>query len=374
LLSDVVALLADLVKIPSVCGEEGPIANFTADWLEKSGLPAQMLEIKPQRPDVVSVLKGREPGPKIMLNGHMDTVEIGKGWTHDPFGAEVEGNRMYGRGAIDMKAGLACILWAAAACKEEGLPKRGELLLTAVMDEEALDWGTYALIQKGLTKGVDFAMVSESTDLNVVTAHRGRAVFEVEVRGKAAHSMWPEHGVNAIQNASVLINSLTKLNSPTHPKMGRTTVNVLKIEGGQDHVMLVPDHCHFLIDRCLVPGHSSIDALKDLRNLITELGIDAEAKPIERETPFCEPFEVPEDNSYVQLVLEQAAKVLGKKPEIAFHEGPCDSCILANPGKITNVDFGPSGSKLHEADEYVEIDSVRKTATVYLEVLRALLS
>jgi succinyl-diaminopimelate desuccinylase len=372
--SDVIALLADLVKIPSVCGEEGPIANFIADWLEKNGLPAQMLEIKPQRPDVVSVLKGRESGPKILLNGHMDTVEVGNGWTHDPFGAGVEGNRMYGRGAIDMKAGLACILWAAAACKKEDLPKRGELLLTAVMDEEALDWGTYALIQKGLTKGVDFAMVSESTDLNVVTAHRGRAVFEVEVRGKAAHSMWPEHGVNAIQNASVLINSLTKLNSPTHPKMGRTTVNVLKIEGGQDHVMLVPDRCHFLIDRCLVPSHTSAEALKDLRHLISEVGVDAEAKLIDRETPFCEPFEVPEDNSYVRLVVEQAAKVLGKKPEIAFHEGPCDSCILANPGKIPTVDFGPSGARLHEADEYVEIDSVRTVAAVYVQVLRALLS
>ena len=374
MVDDLISLLEDLVKIPSVCGEERKIAEFIADWLRKSNLPAELLEAKPGRPNVVSVLKGIERGPRILLNGHMDTVEVGRGWIHDPFGAKIEEGKMYGRGTVDMKSGLASILWAAATCREEGLPKKGELVVTAVVDEEAFDWGTYALVQKGITKNVDFAMISESTDLSVVTSHRGRVVFEVEIRGKAAHSQWPDHGVNAIEKAALLVNAFSKLGGPRHPKMGRSTINALKIEGGQEEVMLVPDRCRLVIDRCLVPGYSSIEALADLRRLIPDLGIDAEARLVARETPFCEAFEIPDNHPYVQTVVKAAAKVLGKTPEIDFHGGPCDSCILVNQGKVPTIEFGPTGGRVHESDEYVEIESVKKTAAVYLEIIRSVLS
>jgi len=374
LADDVISLLTDLVKTPSVCGEEAKIASFIAKWLREHGLLVEILEVKPNRPDVVTRLKGSAPGPRILLNGHMDTVEIGRGWTRDPFGAEVEGGRMYGRGTEDMKSGLAAILWAAAACKEEGLPKRGELIVAAVVDEEAIDWGTYALVQRGLTQGLDFAMISESTGLNVVTAHRGRAVLEVEVHGKAAHSMWPEHGVNAIEKAALLINAFQRIEGPTHPRLGGATINALKIEGGQEEVMLVPDKCRLVIDRCLVPGYSSQAALDDLRRLISEIGIDADAKLSARETPFCDPFEIPDANPHVRKIVEVAAKVIGKTPQIDVHDGPCDSCILVNQGKVPTIEFGPSGGGVHESDEYVELDSVRKTADVYHEILKTFLS
>ncbi len=371
---DVISLLTDLVKIPSVCGEERGVAEFIANWLMKNGLPVEMLEVKPDRPNVLSRVKGAQEGPRLMLNGHMDTVAPGAGWKHDPFGAEIENGRMYGRGTVDMKAGLAAMLSAVLECKREGLPERGEIIVAAVVDEESIDLGSYALVQKGITTGVNLAMISEATDLNVVTAHRGRTVLDVIVHGKAAHSMWPGHGVNAIQDAAILINSLPRLSSPTHPRMGRSTVNVLKIEGGQENVMLVPDHCRIVIDRCLVPGHNSQDALEDLNNLIRELKINATASFIVRETPFCEPFEIPEDNETVKIVVEAATKALGRLPRIDFHEGPCDSCILVNPGKIPTLEFGPSGGRLHESDEFVDLDSVKKTTAVYKEVIRRLLS
>lgn len=244
------------------------------------------------------------------------------------------------------------------------------MLVAGVVDEEAIDLGTYALIQKGFTKGLDFAMISEATDLTITTAHKGRVVFEVEVRGRAAHSHWPDHGVNAIEKAAILLNALQKLPNPTHPRMGVSTVNTLKIEGGQGEFMLVPDRCRLVIERCLVPGYSSKQALKDLGDLIRQLGIDAEVKLVQRETPFCEPFEIPDDNPQVRSIIDIAGKVLGKSPEITFHEGPCDSCILVNEGKVPTIEFGPSGGRLHESDEYVEIESVRKTAEVYREILR----
>ncbi len=371
---DVISLLADLVRIPSVCGAEGKVAEFIAKWLTENGLPSEILQVKPGRPNVLSRVKAEQEGPCLMLNGHMDTVAPGTGWEHDPFGAEIESDRMYGRGTVDMKSGLASMLSALAECKHEGLPKKGEIILAAVVDEEAFDLGSYALVQKGITNGVDLAMISEASDLNVVTAHRGRTVLQVVVHGKPAHSMWPTHGVSAIVDGAKLVNAISELRSPTHPRMGRSTVNVLKIEGGQEEVMLVPDRCRIVIDRCLVPGHNSKDALEDLNTMIKKLGINAEASFIERETPFCDPFEIPDDDKYVQLVVGAAAKALGSTPRIDFHEGPCDSCILVNQGKVPTLEFGPSGGRLHESDEFVNLESVRKTTKVYKEVIRTLLS
>jgi len=371
---DVVSLLGDLVRIPSVCGEEGAIADFLAKWLRSNGLPAEIMDVKPRRPNVICRLRGRDDGPRFMLNGHVDTVAPGTGWKHDPFGAEVEDGKMYGRGTVDMKAGVAAMLSALAQCKAEGLPRRGEVIFAAVVDEESIDLGSYALVQKGLTKGLDFAMISEATGLDVVTAHRGRVVFDVEVHGKAAHSMWPDHGVSAIASAAVLINHLAKLGGPTHPKMGRCTVNVLKVEGGQEEVMLVPDRCRVVIDRCLVPGYGSAAAIADLRKLIKEIGVDADAKFISRETPFCDPFEIPQDHEAVKAVASAAAKALGKPPRFGFHEGPCDSCILVNQGKVPTIEFGPSGGRLHESDEFVGLESVKAATAFYKELIRQQLS
>jgi acetylornithine deacetylase/succinyl-diaminopimelate desuccinylase family protein len=372
-LNNVVSILSDLVKIPSVCGEEGKLAEFIAGWLEKNGLPAEFLDVKPGRPDVISRIRVERDGPRLMFNGHMDTVAPGLGWSHDPFGAEVEGGRMYGRGTVDMKSGLAAMLAAVADCKAEGLPKRGEIIVAAVVDEEAFDLGSYALVQKGLTEGLEFAMISEATDLNVVNAHRGRTVFDVVVHGKAAHSMWPENGVSAIANAATLINTLPRLGGPTHPRIGGSTVNVLKIEGGQEEVMLVADRCRLVIDRCLVPGHDSNAALDELRRLIGELGLEAEAKFVSRETPFCDPFEIPEHTPAVRTAVEAATKVLGRVPKIGFHEGPCDSCILVNQGKVPTLEFGPSGGRLHESDEFVDLASVQATTEFYKELIKAML-
>ena len=371
---DPIPLLTELVKIPSICGEEHKIAHFISEWLTRRDIPAQLQLVKPNRPNVIATLTGPKPGPRIMLNGHMDTVPPGPGWIHDPLGAEIENGRMYGRGTNDMKAGLACILSAATTCKREGLPRRGQLTIAAVVDEEAIDRGTYSLIQNGLTEGLDFAMIPEATNLQIVTAHRGRAVFEIQVNGRAAHSHWPDHGVNAIDNASLLVNALKKLPNPKHPTLGTNTINVLKIEGGQEDLMLVPDRCRLIVDRCLVPGYSSKQALKDIQTLIHDLKLDANAKLIERETPFCEPFKIPETNPHLQLVTEAATRVLGRIPNITFHEGPCDSCILVSEARLPTFEFGPTGAKLHESDEYVELESVEKTTEVYLEILRTALN
>jgi len=374
LVNDLVQLLSDLVKIPSVTGAEAEISHFIAEWCESHGLPVEILPVSSNRSDVITRLTSPQADPRILFNGHMDTVEPGNGWTRDPFGAEIEDGRMYGRGTFDMKAGLACILYVTAICKAEGLPRKGELIVTAVVDEESIARGTYALIEKDITKGVDLAMISEPTDLNVVTAHCGRAVFEIEVRGQVAHSELPEAGVNAIEQSAILVNALKGLRGPNHPKIGTTRVSALRIDGGQEEAMLVPDRCRLLVEQCLVPGHTMVSALEDLKRLIAGIGVDASVKVPARVTPFCEPFEIPDDDPQVRFVAETAGDILGGTPDLNFHRGPCDSCILVNQGKIPTIEFGPSGSELHKPDEYVQLESVNRTAAVYKQIVRKLLS
>jgi len=138
---DVISLLADMVKIPSVCGDEGRVASFIADRLRENGLPAEMLEVKPGRPDVISRVDTGRKGPRLMFNGHMDTVAAGTGWKHAPFGAEIEKGKMYGRGTDDMKSGLAAMMSAMAECKAEGSINKGAIIMAAVVDEESIDFG-----------------------------------------------------------------------------------------------------------------------------------------------------------------------------------------------------------------------------------------
>ena len=114
--------------------------------------------------------------------------------------------------------------------------------------------------------------------------------------------------------------------------------------------------------------------LQQARFLIEADRIDAEARLIKRDTPFCEPFEIPDDNQHVQLIVDAVNKVLARRPDITYHEGPCDSCLLVNQGKVPTIEFGPAGGRLHESDEYVDVKSVRKTAEVYQEILQRLLS
>jgi acetylornithine deacetylase len=204
----------------------------------------------------------------------------------------------------------------------------------------------------------------------VVTSHSARVVFKVEVHGRAAYSSHSELGVNAIEKASQFLKALSNLRGPIHPKMGSSTVNTLRIEGVQEEVMFVPDTCRIIIDRCLVPGYSSKAALEDLEQLIKKIGIEADAGFIPRETPFCDPFEISDNNPHVQLVVEAATMALGKVPEIDFHDGPSDSCILVNQGKVPTVNFGPSGGRLHESYEFVDIESVKKTTDAYKTIIR----
>ena len=214
-MSDVAELAARLVEIESInpdvvaggSGELG-LARFVAEWCERAGLETTLTELRPGRANVVAVARGSGGGRSLMLNAHMDTVGVA-GMT-EPFVPRLEGGRLYGRGAYDMKGSLAACMLATAEAERRGL--RGDVILTAVADEEFASIGTEAV---AATLSADAAIVTEPTELQIAVAHRGFVHLEVEVHGRAAHGSRPHLGIDAIAKMGRVLVGIEELDRAT---------------------------------------------------------------------------------------------------------------------------------------------------------------
>ena len=219
-MSDVAELAARLVEIESInpdvvaggSGELG-LARFVAEWCERAGLETTLTELRPGRANVVAAARGSGGGRSLMLNAHMDTVGVA-GMT-DPFAPRIEGGRLYGRGAQDMKGSLAACMLAAADAKRRRL--RGDVIVTAVADEEFASIGTEAVAS---TIAADAAIVTEPTDLRVAVAHRGFVHLEVEVTGRAAHGSRPDVGIDAIAKMGRVLVGIEELDRSLRAQPG----------------------------------------------------------------------------------------------------------------------------------------------------------
>jgi succinyl-diaminopimelate desuccinylase len=259
--------LQALVRIPSVNppGGEGPVASLILDELRRLGLDGRIVESAPGRANVVAHLAGSGRGPTLLLNGHMDVQPPAADWTRDPFAAEREGTRVYGQGVMDMKAGLAAMVFAVETVRRTGTRLAGDLVLTAVADEvSGGHQGTGFLVRQGLVRA-DFGVVCEPTGDAVRVAHRGALWLELEVRGRSAHGGRPWLGVNAISKVARIVrvleeDLLPRLASRTHPLLPAPTINLGTIHGGTKF-NLVADRATLQLDRRLVPGES-LDAAR----------------------------------------------------------------------------------------------------------------
>jgi acetylornithine deacetylase len=328
---------------------EANTARFVADWLERAKLEVSVQDVAPGRPNVVAIARGRGGGRTLLLNAHTDTVGVvGMKTPHTP---RAEGGRLYGRGAYDMKAGLAASMLAVAS-----LPRlAGDVVLAAVADEEAAGLGTRALLANGLR--VDAAIVTEPTELNVAVAHKGFAGFEIETAGRAAHGSLPERGVDAIAGMGPVLVELSALaerlrGRERHPLLGTSSVHASLIEGGQEHSSY-PERCLLIGEWRSLPGESRGDVEVELRELIARSGVDAALRLLFTG----EPFEVEEEEEIVQVVRRQAKTAIVGVPYWA------DSALLAAEG-IPTVLFGPSGGGAHERVEWVELASVERVRDV----------
>ena len=366
-------LLRQLVAINSINPDlvadgpgEGDIARFVATWLGAAGLEVTLDEPKAGRPNVVAIARGSGGGRSLLLNAHSDTV--GVAFMERPHEPVIEGDRLYGRGAYDMKGGLASIMVAAARAKK--LKLRGDVILTAVSDEEFASIGTSSIVKQ---YHADAAIVTEPTELDVCVAHKGFAWLEVETMGTAAHGSLPELGVDAIVKMAKVLNSLEALDhtlraSPSHPLLKSGSVHASLIEGGQE-LSTYPDHCSLRIERRTIPGETQERVEAEIQRIFDRIAASDPAFKATLHTILVrDPFEVHEDEYIVQLVRNQARGVLGSEPAMTSGTGWMDAALLAAAG-IPTVVFGPGGAGAHAVVEWADLEQVELCAEILLKVI-----
>jgi acetylornithine deacetylase/succinyl-diaminopimelate desuccinylase family protein len=361
------ALTAELVRRPSVSGEERPVADLIANFLGDHGFDAEMTEVEPGRPNV-SACWGAE-GPALLLTGHSDTVPVGEGWSRDPFGAEIADGRLYGRGSCDMKAGLAGMLLAMAAVKRR-LPRPArQVIFAACVDEEEGGKGTQDALRKGLA--AEWAVIGEPTELQPIGAAKGNAYFEVKVRGRSAHAGSPELGANAIYGAAKAIEAVQRhhaeLRTRSHPLLGTPSASVGTVSGGFT-VSAVPDSCTFWIDRRLIPGEDGNSALAELSRRLHEDGAAYPGTRIEERLAMEMPaMQSPPDHPIFAALAAAAADAGGPSLPLGAWSAACDGGFLQRGGIAPVVLFGPGSivRQAHRPDEFVPLSETLTAARTY---------
>jgi acetylornithine deacetylase len=370
----IIQTLTDLVRInsvnPSLSADgkgEAELGAYVASALDELGLTVTTHEIQPGRVNVVGILKGTGSGRSLLLNAHMDTVGV-EGMVIDPFGAEIHDGRLYGRGSQDMKGSLAAMLGVAKAFTDGGVELAGDLLITAVADEEYASLGIEHLVQQ---VKADAAIVTEPTDLALCRAHRGFIWFDVETIGRAAHGSRFKEGIDANMRMGRFLAQLDKLEQElrqraAHPLAGPPSLHAAKIRGGAE-VSIYADHCYLQIERRTIPGETEPQATAELQAIIDRLAAeDPTFKASVKPTFQRQPFEIGADARIVQILEQVMASQLGDKP---IHTGQTfwtDAALLAEAGMET-VLVGPSGYGLHSAEEWVDLQSVVDLASILAE-------
>jgi acetylornithine deacetylase len=363
-------LLRDLVAINSINPDlvpgavgEAEIAAFIARWLENAGLEVHFHESAPNRPNVVAIARGRGKGKTLLLNGHVDTVGVGgMPRAHQP---EVRAGCQYGRGAYDMKGGVAACMLAVAAARQ--LPLRGDVIFSAVVDEEFAGKGTLTVVQHYRADG---AIVAEPTHLQLIVAHKGFMWLEVETQGVAAHGSRPDLGVDAIVKMGPVLAGLEALQQtlqtrPAHPRLGHASLHASLIQGGQE-LSTYPERCVLSIERRTLPGETSVSVEAEIQQILQrQRQADPAFNAILRAGLSRAPLETAVDAAIVQAVSAAAASVLGRPPELAGVAYWTDAATLWAAG-IPSVLFGPSGGGAHAAVEWVELDSVTACVQIYM--------
>ncbi len=378
-MSDVAELVSHLVAIDSVNPDlvpggrgEHAIATFVAGWLDRAGLDVTLDEPVPGRPNVIAVARGTGGGRSLMLNGHLDTVGVA-GMQH-PHAPKIVGDRLYGRGAYDMKGGLAAIMLAGAAAAAAGGERhlRGDVIVTAVIDEEHASLGTQRLLQRW---HADAAVVAEATGLDLCIAHKGFVWLDVEVTGEAAHGSRPDLGIDAIVKMGNVLAELDQVNrrlqaSAGHPLLGAGSVHASLISGGQERSSY-PASCTLGIERRTIPGETPDLVEAEIQHIIDQVAAqDPHFRASVTRSVARGSFAIPDDAPIVQVARQALTTVRGRAPALIGVPWWMDSALLADAG-IPTVVVGPGGAGAHAMVEWVSLDEVERCAATLIATVYA---
>ena len=369
--------LTDLVRINSInpaLAPGGPgeaeIGAYVAHALAQLGLTVNVHEFAPRRINVVGTLPGQGRGRALMLNAHLDTVGVEN--MPDPFSAEIMEERLYGRGAYDMKGSLAACLAAAKALVDAGATLQGDLLIAGVCDEEYASLGSADVVQHYHPHA---AIITEPTEMALCLAHKGFIWLEVETLGRAAHGSRPHLGVDANMKMGHVLRELENLQYELarqlgHPLVGVPTLHAAMLNGGTA-LSVIADRCVLGIERRTIPGETAAQVTAEVQQVLDRLaqadrGFNATLKV----TYVREPFEVAVDAPFVRVLDRVVQSVMKQSLAPSGVSFWTDAALFAAAG-VETVVFGPTGAGAHAAVEWVDLKTVEDAALIYAQTALA---
>ena len=362
-------LAADLIRHPSPDppGDEAAIAGFVADRLRALGFEVETDEFLPRRINVVARLRGTGSQPALVFSAHMDTMPVGEApWTHPPFSGEILSGRLYGRGAADMKGGLATMVAAAAKIKTSGKALAGDLVLAFSAGESTDCIGARRMVETGALSGAGWLLVSEPTSLGVFTAEAGALWLDAVATGATGHASG-SGGVNAIKRLMAFLDRLDgiRLAEAPHPLLGLPSLAVNRLAAGHAP-NITPDRARATLDIRTLPGMSAAAVIAELRPLA-----DGIAFEIIGDKPA---IETPTDDPFVATALAAHARVTGKAAEPGGVHYFSDSNVLVPALGVPRVIIGPGKAGMSgQTDEWVTLDALDAAAAIYAEIAADLL-
>jgi succinyl-diaminopimelate desuccinylase len=374
----------ELVSIPSVYrpdgaeGNEERVARYVADYLERGGFEVHAEEVAPGRPNVWAVWEGENKGKTLLFEAHTDVVTEGQAedWSHPPFGAMREGDRIYGRGACDTKGNLAAAVVAARAIKDSGVPFPGRLILCHPVDEEGLMAGIKAFIEGGHAEGVDGAVICEPEENQLCVKQKGALRVEVTIRGKMAHGAMPLSGVNPVTRAARLVVAIEELEREEIERHGEdpflgypslTPTILMGPDCGEPQINVIPASAYVALDVRTVPGQSHEELVDRLEECLSRLesedpDFDASLEVIE-ERPWTE---TPMDDPLVRAMAAAYGALAGEEPRYNGVPGATDGTFLNTWANVPIVTTGAGDREIpHHRDEWVSLDELFTTCKLY---------
>jgi acetylornithine deacetylase len=377
-------LLRDLVSIPSVnpMGRdltgpeylEGRVSDYLENTFRQWQVPYQRIEVAPGRANVIARYDSPGAMTTVLLDAHQDTVPVDG--MSDPFRAEIRDGKLFGRGACDVKGGMAAMLSAFARLVREKPAGAANVILSCTCDEEATSLGVNDLTELWtnparagsiLDKQPDVAIIAEPTQLDVVVAHRGATRWKIRTSGRACHSSEPQNGVNAIYKMGRVLAALEefagKLTTmiPPHPLCGSATLSVGRITGGIS-VNTVPDCCEIEIDRRVIPGEDGWDAIQQVQeHLANRLDFAVEHLP-----PWIVGVSLSDEHNgpLADRLLNCIEPIAGKHRKVGVPYGTHASRIAA--AGVPSVVFGPGDiAQAHTVNEWIDLTQLRQASEIY---------
>jgi acetylornithine deacetylase len=393
--NQIVEFLRDLIKFPSVTGEEGEIQKFIHSKLKKMGLTVDVWEpdltiLKNHpafvavskgyegRPNVVGVLRGAGGGKSLLFNGHVDVIPAGapEAWTHHPWSGDVADGRIYGRGGSDMKSGLAAMTMAVESILQSGIRLKGDLILEYTVDEELSGNGTLACVLKGYQ--ADAGICCETSGLRVQPGSIGRIWFEIRVPGKATGIQRRWEGVNAIDKGYRVTQVVSefeqerirRLRHPLYPEVRGAIPCMVGVFESGSYPSAFPDTCLLKGSMATLPGEDSNIVKGEFVRFVRERVAD---DPWLKTHPpeiafvgyFAEPSEISPREPIVQTLCKKFQEVMGKDPLISGREGAADIRFMNAYGRTPTVIFGPGMTEqMHANNEWVNIDDLLQATKI----------